>query len=575
MRVLRATRKKTSESLAAPSLTPAQRTEFVRNLRRWYQQNARVLPWRGIRNPYLTWLSEIMLQQTRVNAVLEHYDRFLRRFPTIISLALAPEEEVLAHWSGLGYYRRARMLHRTAQLVVEEYGGEFPSTAVDLRRLPGIGNYTSAAIASIAFDEPVAVVDGNVERVLLRILGLPETPGAQMMEFLSTVANSLVPRQNPGDHNQAMMELGAVICLPRSPRCSECPVFSVCRTRGEHPTLKRAAMQSQQVRYALTTRRRTTGLEVLLQRRPKEASLMANMLELPQLTQQEAPSDLMLLEEPLLRVRHAITGTNYYVEVQGFPTRRETLKHTLRGDSFEWVPTARLLEMPLTGLARKVLQRMKLMKLPGGQQQEVPLLIGRKGRPPPATTHDTIYRLPLDAPALFRVHPIREHIFSGATRAHNGTTNRQQEGNLAMATERSANAVWQGGLKDGKGAVSTQSGVLKDQSYTFVSRFETGAGTNPEELIAAAHAACFSMALSAELEKAGHKGDSVATTATAVLEFVNGAPTVTTIHLKNESKVPGLDDAKFQEIAAGAKANCPISRLLAAAKIDLDAKLLS
>jgi len=144
-----------------------------------------------------------------------------------------------------------------------------------------------------------------------------------------------------------------------------------------------------------------------------------------------------------------------------------------------------------------------------------------------------------------------------------------------MATERSANAVWQGGLKDGKGAVSTQSGVLKDQSYTFVSRFETGAGTNPEELIAAAHAACFSMALSAELEKAGHKGDSVATTATVVLEFVNGAPTVTTIHLKNESKVPGLDDAKFQEIAAGAKANCPISRLLAAAKIDLDATLLS
>jgi osmotically inducible protein OsmC len=143
-----------------------------------------------------------------------------------------------------------------------------------------------------------------------------------------------------------------------------------------------------------------------------------------------------------------------------------------------------------------------------------------------------------------------------------------------MALERSSSAVWQGGLKDGKGAISTGSGVLKEQGYSFVSRFESGGGTNPEELVAAAHAGCFSMALSAELEKAGHKGDSVATTATVVLDFVDGKPTVTTIHLKTEAKVPGIDDATFQEIAAGAKANCPISRLLAAAKIDLDAKLV-
>ena len=143
-----------------------------------------------------------------------------------------------------------------------------------------------------------------------------------------------------------------------------------------------------------------------------------------------------------------------------------------------------------------------------------------------------------------------------------------------MATERSSSAVWQGGLKDGKGTISTGSGILKGQSYSFVSRFENGTGTNPEELIAAAHAGCFTMALSAELEKAGHKGDEVATTATVVLEFLEGKPTVTTIHLKTEAKVPGIDDATFQEIAAGAKANCPISRLLAAAKIDLDAKLV-
>lgn len=142
-----------------------------------------------------------------------------------------------------------------------------------------------------------------------------------------------------------------------------------------------------------------------------------------------------------------------------------------------------------------------------------------------------------------------------------------------MAIERNSSAVWQGGLKDGKGTISTQSGVLKEQSYSFVSRFETGNGTNPEELIAAAHAGCFSMALSAELEKAGHKGDEVATTATVVLEFVSGAPTVTKIHLKTVAKVPGLDAAKFAEIAKGAKENCPISRLLKAAEITLDATL--
>lgn len=144
-----------------------------------------------------------------------------------------------------------------------------------------------------------------------------------------------------------------------------------------------------------------------------------------------------------------------------------------------------------------------------------------------------------------------------------------------MPTERNGSAVWHGGLKDGNGTVSTGSGVLKDQAYTFVSRFEHGTGTNPEELIAAAHAGCFSMALSAELEKAGSKADEVATTATVVLEFVNGAPTVTRINLKTDAKVPGLDDAKFQQIAKGAKENCPISRLLAAAEISLEAKLTS
>ncbi|AFL90483.1 A/G-specific DNA glycosylase [Terriglobus roseus DSM 18391] len=372
-----------------PGLTRQQCEAFTQNLRAWYRVHARVLPWRGVRDPYRTWISEIMLQQTRVNAVIDHYARFMTRFPTVVSLALAPEEEVLALWSGLGYYRRARMLHRTAKLLVEEHGGVLPSTAVELRRLPGIGAYTSAAIASIAFGEPVAVVDGNVERVLLRVTGRPETPGAAAAEFINVTAQALVPKTNAGDHNQAMMELGATVCLPRGPMCDQCPVYDECRTRGEHTTTPRTPMRSQRVRYALTTRKAEDGLavEVLLQRRPAEASLMAGMLELPQLEHAgEADGALVLTEEPVLRVRHAIVGTNYYVEVMGVPQRRVAAKLALRADSMEWVLTSELANQPITGLTRKVLQRLRLMKSTVAVgKQEMPLLIGRGGK---ATTGD-------------------------------------------------------------------------------------------------------------------------------------------------------------------------------------------
>lgn len=368
------------EKSSVPAMTAAVRTLFARHLRDWYADHARSLPWRGIRNPYRTWLSEIMLQQTRVNAVLEHYTRFLKRFPTLISLALATEDDVLAHWSGLGYYRRARMLHRTAKLLLEEHGGELPSTAAELQRLPGIGTYTSAAIASIAFDEPIAVVDGNVERVLLRVLGQPEASDAATKALLERTAQSLVPAEAPGDHNQAMMELGATVCLPRGPLCMQCPVFTECRTRGEHSTLPRAPMKSQRVLYGLTTRRSAAGLEILLQRRSAEASLMPGMLELPELLLEAEAGARVLMNEPILRVRHAITGTNYYVEVLGLTARPRAAKLAVRSSGLEWHAATSLLTLPLTGLARKVLQRLKLMKAPGNDvTPEVPLLIGRGG----------------------------------------------------------------------------------------------------------------------------------------------------------------------------------------------------
>ncbi len=336
-------------------------------LMRWYAVHARVLPWRGVSDPYHTWVSEVMLQQTRVAAVVAHYEEFLRRFPTLVSLALASEAEVLAAWSGLGYYRRGRMLHKAAQFIVAELGGVLPSTSGELRTLPGIGDYTCAAIASIAFGESIAVLDGNVERVLLRVTGRPEEASAAARAFVQQQAQALIPPKRsrargnaPGDHNQAMMELGATICLPRAPLCLQCPVYSLCLTRGEHKTLPRTAQRSQKVAYLLALRKQGTTTEVLLRRRPDDASLMAGMYELPPL-----PMDSVEGREPLLRVRHAITNTNYYVQVFSGRGRADTasLRATVpvSGEELTWVATRSLPELPLTGLARKVLQRLDVM----------------------------------------------------------------------------------------------------------------------------------------------------------------------------------------------------------------------
>src|SRR5229473_6174954 len=186
------------------------RRQWRQRLLAWYDGNARDLPWRQDRDPYRVWLSEVMLQQTRVGAVLEHYRRFLQRFPTVERLAAAREASVLAAWSGLGYYRRARMLHAAAKKIVSEHTGKFPASAKELRGLPGIGRYTAAAIASIAFGEPAAVVDGNVKRVLGRVVG-QNLAGQELWQ----TAEELLSPQRPGDFNQAMMELGATVCLPR------------------------------------------------------------------------------------------------------------------------------------------------------------------------------------------------------------------------------------------------------------------------------------------------------------------------------------------------------------------------
>lgn len=198
-------------------------------LSNWYNQNKRDLPWRDIYDPYRIWISEIILQQTRVNQGMSYYLRFIARFPTVAVLADAGEDEVLKYWQGLGYYSRARNLHKAARRVVSEFGGVFPTEHFNVLKLSGVGEYTAAAICSFAYNEPYAVVDGNVFRVLSRLFGI-ETPidsGVGKKEF-SLLAQELLSKSEPGLHNQAIMEFGALQCVPVSPDCNNCPLLTIC-----------------------------------------------------------------------------------------------------------------------------------------------------------------------------------------------------------------------------------------------------------------------------------------------------------------------------------------------------------
>ncbi len=308
--------------------------KFRRRLLAWYDVHRRDLPWRSSRDPYRVWLSEIMLQQTRVAAVIAHYHEFLRRFPTVWKLAAARESSVLAAWSGLGYYRRARMMHAAAKVIVREHGGKFPASAEALLALPGVGRYTAAAIASIAFGEPVAVVDGNVERVLQRIFGR-RIAGEELWQ----AANDLLDAKRPGDFNQAMMELGATVCTPRAPGCLTCPVVELCATRGEMAGAAKARQKKREIHYALHCR----DGQVFLVQRSRDASLMAGMWELPEIAR---PGNRA---QPDFMVRHSITVTNYKVHIW-----RRTAPDLALG---KWIPLRRLRKLAMTGLTRKILRR--------------------------------------------------------------------------------------------------------------------------------------------------------------------------------------------------------------------------
>jgi len=258
--------------------------QFIPPLLDWYTQQAAALPWRENTDAYRVWLSEMMLQQTQVSTVIPYYLRFLENFPTVYDLAAAERDTVLKLWEGLGYYSRARNLHKAAQMVVNDYGGQFPSDAVTLQNLPGIGRYTAGAIASIAYNQPAPVLDGNVIRVFSRIFNIAEDvtlPATQ--KRLWEIAEELVPTERPGDYNQALMELGRTICKPRNPLCEQCPINTYCEAHqlgieDERPIkAKKAPTPHYDVTAGLI---RNAERQLLIAKRPDD-KLLGGLWEFP------------------------------------------------------------------------------------------------------------------------------------------------------------------------------------------------------------------------------------------------------------------------------------------------------
>jgi A/G-specific adenine glycosylase len=313
----------------------------------WYRKNRRDLPWRNTRDPYRIWVSEVMLQQTRVSAVVPFYEEFTNRFQTIDALAVASEQELLASWAGLGYYSRARNLQRAARIVkaMGFEGHALPRDYEFIRALPGIGDYTAAAIASIAFDLPHAVLDGNVVRVLSRMTAEPgDIASASTRALLTEIATSLLDRKYPGDFNQAIMELGATVCLPRDPQCGVCPIAAFCEARRRGSQLqfpvKQGRTRATQVEKQLLVIER--GDNILFWQRPTPSRRLAGFWELPE--PEQLPK--ARLHSEIGSFRHSIVNTQYRVQVL-----RATLRQVPPG--FQWLSQKKLNEVPLSTTAKK------------------------------------------------------------------------------------------------------------------------------------------------------------------------------------------------------------------------------
>jgi A/G-specific adenine glycosylase len=348
-------------------------TEFSTLILNWYTRQGRKLPWRGSLNPYAIWVSEIMLQQTRVEAVIPYFERWMKRFPSIADLAAASEQEVLSVWEGLGYYSRARNLHKAARIVMAKYEGNLPSDLHALRSLPGIGRYTVGAIASMAFGQDAATLDANLRRVFARVFDITQAAdSAAGKDILWKLAEAHLPKGQAGDYNQALMDLGATICLSKKPRCLLCPLREMCQAHQlgveeQRPVLKTKAEIPHYIVTAAVIRR---GRKVLLAKRPSKG-LLGGMWEFPggKIERNETLEDCLIREireelgvlislgEPFGIYQHAYT--HFRITLHAFSC--ELLKgkpKPIEATELAWVKPSELRNYPMGKVDRLIARKL-------------------------------------------------------------------------------------------------------------------------------------------------------------------------------------------------------------------------
>lgn len=357
------------QSLDITTIAPSTRAAIRRALARWYAKHQRLLPWRQNKDPYAVWVSEAMLQQTQVQTVIPYYKKFMAQFPSVAALARSDQQAVLKAWEGLGYYSRARNLHRAARMVMNQMDGRIPTDWQGIRMLPGIGDYMAAAILSIAHGLPFAVADGNVKRVVSRLFrvdtAVNAASGHQLFQHL---AQQLLDVNHPGDHNQGMMELGALVCIPKTPHCKACPAARYChalKNRVVHQfprRLKRAPIKEQPMAAGVVMKRG----RYLLVRRP-DAGLLGGMWEFPTapLTKQYHPAKALSLSishttglmvsvhQHVAEIRH--TYTHFKIHLHVYKCRWLSGRVHLKGPvAFRWVAPSRLKDFPIHGAMHKI-----------------------------------------------------------------------------------------------------------------------------------------------------------------------------------------------------------------------------
>ncbi|MBL8825853.1 MAG: A/G-specific adenine glycosylase [Planctomycetaceae bacterium] len=360
------------------SPSPAWLKSFRERLLRWFVAHRRDLPWRKTRDPYAIWVSEVMLQQTQVATVEAYFSRFLASFPTIAALAAADEQQVLRHWEGLGYYRRARQLHRAAQVVVAEHGGVFPREIDVVRSLPGIGRYTAGAILSIAHDDPHPILEANTFRLLARLLAYRDDPRSNAGQTrLWSFAEQLLPKRDVGAFNQALMELGALICTPRAPRCDECSVAQLCPTRAQGlqaeipPPVRKVAFESVRAAAVVVEKDDT----VLVVCNPA-GERWAGMWDFPRFelrgegpttVEQELAAQVaertgikVRLQRSFATLKHGVT--RYRITLDAWLATARGGRLARNAWSPRWVTMDELHELPLSTTARKIAKLIAAMR---------------------------------------------------------------------------------------------------------------------------------------------------------------------------------------------------------------------